>query len=341
MAIKTKTDKQNTRLPNLIQYFEVCNQSEGKSPKTVSWYSANLRRFHRYLKSRHLPDSVADLDIQTLREYVLYLQKQKKFAGHPYTPSKSEFLSPASIHGHVRTLRAFLSWLAREGLLESNLGSSLKPPKIPRKIVSTLSDEEIRSILNMLRATNPCDARNQSIVMILIDTGLRIKELTNLKMDDLNLDQGVLKVMGKGDKERIVPIGNNAQRALQRYLFRYRPKPAHPGIDNVFLSLSGAALSENSMKLMFTRLSKRSGVTRLHAHLCRHTFATRFLINGGDVFTLQQILGHTTLEMVRHYLHFTTSQVAALHHKYSPMDKLYGEEVKAAGNDALASAGAK
>jgi site-specific recombinase XerD len=161
MSTKTKTDKQNTRLPNLIQYFEVCNQSEGKSPKTVSWYSANLRRFHRYLKSRHLPDSVADLDIQTLREYVLYLQKQKKFADH----------SPASIHGHVRTLRAFFSWLAREGLVESNLGSSLKPPKIPRKIVSTLSDEEIRSILNMLRATNPCDARNRSIVMILIDTG--------------------------------------------------------------------------------------------------------------------------------------------------------------------------
>jgi len=221
----------------------------------------------------------------------------------------------------VRTLRAFFSWLAREGLVESNLGSSLKPPKIPRKIVSTLSDEEIRSILNMLKATNPCDARNRSIVMILIDTGLRIKELTNLKMDDLNLDQGVLKVMGKGEKERIVPIGNNAQRALQRYLFRYRPKPAHAGIDNVFLSLSGAALSENSMKLVFTRLARRSGVNRLHAHLCRHTFATRFLINGGDVFTLQQMLGHSTLEMVRHYVNLASSHITMQHRRFSPLDR--------------------
>ena len=79
------------------------------------------------------------------------------------------------------------------------------------------------------------------------------------------------------------------------------------------------------MKLMFTRLAKRSRVCRLHAHLCRHTFATRFLINGGDVFTLQQILGHSTLDMVNHYLHFTSSQITAQHHKYSLMDKLQSE----------------
>lgn len=322
MSIKTKTDKQNTRLPNLIQYFEVCNQSEGKSPKTVSWYSANLRQFHRYLQSRHIPDSIEDLNIQILREYILYLQKRKKFADHPYTPTKSEFLSAASVHGHVRTLRAFFSWTVREGLVEDNVGSRLKPPKLPKRIVSTLSDEEIRLILNMLNPTNLCDARNQTIFMLLLDTGLRIKELTNLKMDDLNLDHGVLKVMGKGEKERIVPFGNNVQRALQRYLFRYRSKPAHLGIDNVFLSLSGAPLTENSVKLVFARLARRSGVNRLHAHLCRHTFATRFLVNGGDVFTLQQILGHSTLEMVRHYVNLASSHITLQHRRFSPLDRI-------------------
>ncbi len=117
-------------------------------------------------------------------------------------------------------------------------------------------------------------------------------------MDDVRIDEEYLKVMGKGKKERIVPMGNNAQRVLQRYLFRFRPKPDNPVIDNVFLSIHGDHLTENSMKLMFSRLAKRSRVCRLHAHLCRHTFATRFLINGGDVFSLQQILGHSTLEMV-------------------------------------------
>jgi integrase/recombinase XerC/integrase/recombinase XerD len=136
------------------------------------------------------------------------------------------------------------------------------------------------------------------------------------------MNEGYLKVMGKGRKERIVPIGNNAQRALQRCLFRFRPKPFNPVIDNVFLSTSKKPLTENSVKLMFTRLSQRSGVYRLHAHLCRHTFATRFLINGGDVFTLQQILGHSTLEMVRHYVNLAASHVTIQHQKYSPLDRL-------------------
>jgi integrase/recombinase XerC/integrase/recombinase XerD len=158
--------------------------------------------------------------------------------------------------------------------------------------------------------------------MILLDTGLRIGELINLKMEDIHMDEGYLKVLGKGKKERIVPIGNNAQKALQRYLFRFRPKPINPIINNVFLSQSSKPLTENSMKLMFTRLAKRSGVCRLHAHLCRHTFATRFLINGGDVFSLQQILGHSTLEMVRHYVNLASSHITIQHQKYSPLDRL-------------------
>jgi site-specific recombinase XerD len=157
--------------------------------------------------------------------------------------------------------------------------------------------------------------------MLLIDTGLRIEELINLRLEDLRMKEGWLKVMGKGKKERIVPIGSNAQKALQRYLFRYRPKAFYRDIDNVFLTLSGTPLSTNSMKLMFSRLAFRSGVHRLHAHLCRHTFATRFLINGGDVFSLQQILGHSSLEMVRHYVNLAANHVIIQHHKYSPMDR--------------------
>lgn len=273
------------------------------------------------MQARHLPDSAADIDIQTLREYILYLLKRNKFADHPYTPQRQESISAATVHGHVRTLRAFFSWLAREGLIEVDLGRSLKLPKVSRKIISTLSDEEISSILNTLAHKNPCDVRNQTILMILLDTGLRIKELIDLKMGDLNLDQGVFKVMGKRQKERVVPIGNSAQRALQRYLFRYRPEPAHLGIENVFLSTSGTRLTENSVKLMFARLAQRSGVNRLHAHPCRHTFATRFLLNGGDVFSLQQILGHSTLEMVKDYVNLASSHVTIQHRRFSPLDR--------------------
>jgi integrase/recombinase XerC/integrase/recombinase XerD len=231
-------------------------------------------------------------------------------------------LSTSTVHGHVRTLRAFFSWLVRESILETNIAKDLKPPKQVKKVVSTLSDEEIVTVLNTLNLHNHYQARNKTIFILLLDTGLRIGELINLKMDDIHMSEGSLKVIGKGKKERMVPMGASVQRELQRYFFRYRPKPAYTSINNVFLSVHGKPLTENSIKLMFIRLARVSGVARLHAHLCRHTFATRFLMNGGDVFTLQQILGHSTLEMVRNYVSLASSHVAIQHQRYSPMDRI-------------------
>jgi integrase/recombinase XerC/integrase/recombinase XerD len=309
-------------LPDLIAYYETCNRAEGKSPKTIKWYSDNLRRFHDYLKSRHLPDSPDRIDIRLLREYTLYVLKQRRFTGHPFTPIQTDPLSSSTVHGHVRTLRAFFSWLVKEGLAEINVARDLKPPKVTKKVVTTLSDEEIQAILRTFHPSIPSDARNQTIFMLLLDTGMRIGELINAKSEDVHMNEGFIKVNGKGNRERMVPIGSSAQRILQRYMFRYRSKPANATIDNVFLTSEGSPLSENSVKLMFARLAKRSGVSRLHAHLCRHTFATRFLINGGDVFTLQQILGHSTIEMVRHYVNLASNHVAIQHQRYSPLDRL-------------------
>ncbi|MDO9334315.1 MAG: tyrosine-type recombinase/integrase [Dehalococcoidales bacterium] len=322
MATTVVKKEKTYKLTELINYYALCNRSEGKSEKTISWYSANLLRFHNYLKARHLPDSIKNTDIKLLREYVLHLLKRHRFENHPYTPEKAEFLSAASVHGHVRTIRAFFSWLQREGFTETNIAKDLKPPKLVDKVISTLSDEEIFSIFHTFSPSSSSEMRNQTIFMLLIDTGMRIGELINLKMNDMNLPGGLMKVMGKGKKERVVPMGSNAQKALQRYLFRHRPSPAHQAIENVFLSIHGMPLTENSIKLVFTRLASKSGVERLHAHLCRHTFATRYLINGGDVFTLQQILGHSTLEMVRHYANLASSHVALQHQKYSPLDRL-------------------
>lgn len=322
MSHSVNTPQKVLKLPDLIEYYEVCNRAEGKSPKTISWYSANLRRFHNYLRSRHLPTSVEDIDTKLLREYVLHLRRQNRFTDHPTTPEQQTLLSDASIHGHVRTLRAFFGWLTTEGMLEANVAGRLKPPKVVRKVVTTLADAEIAAVFSTLNSTSASDIRNQTILMLLLDTGLRLGELIGLEIENVNMNEGLLKVLGKGKKERVVPFGSNAQRSLQRYIFRFRPEPIHPGIGNVFLSSHGAPLSGNSIKLMFSRLARRSGVLRLHAHLCRHTFATRFLINGGDVFTLQQILGHTTLAMVSHYVNLASSHIVIQHQKFSPMDRL-------------------
>ena len=147
----------------------------------------------------------------------------------------------------------------------------------------------------------------------------------NITLGNLNLKDGFVKVTGKGSKERVVPIGEYTRMILWSYIDKARPKPATRNYDSLFLSRNGNPITVNTIKLMFSRLAKSSGVTRLHAHLCRHTFAINYILNGGDIFSLREILGHTTLEMVNHYLHFTSSQITAQHHKYSPMDKLQSE----------------
>lgn len=157
--------------------------------------------------------------------------------------------------------------------------------------------------------------------MLFLDSGLRSSELMNAELNEVNIEGGYLKVMGKGGKERIVPFGATVQKALIRYLLHFRPQPFNPAIQNFFLTLDGKPLTRNSMKMIFQRIAQKSGVKRLYPHLCRHTFATNYLINGGNVFSLQQILGHTTLEMVRRYVTLASAQVTIQHRKFSPMDK--------------------
>jgi site-specific recombinase XerD len=317
----TKTEYRSKTLFELIDYYEICNRSEGKSPATVHFYSSNLRQFRLYLQQKRLPDSLDRIDIKILREYVLYLQRRKRYEGSTFTPLQAGTLASASVHAHVRALRAFYSWLVREEIITENVGKDLKPPKVIKKVITTLSDDEIRSIMASFDPSNPLDQRNQTIFMLLFDTGMRIGELTDLKMENLRMNEGFLKVLGKGNKERLIPLGNNAQKAIQKYLFRFRPNPANPEVNNVFLSWDGYPLTRDSMKSMFAKLKIRSRVNRLHAHLCRHTFATRYLINGGNVFVLQQILGHSNLDMVRNYVSLASNYIAYEHQMCSPLDR--------------------
>jgi site-specific recombinase XerD len=189
-------------------------------------------------------------------------------------------------------------------------------------VVEVLSEDEIQQVLSALDVKNPTGCRDFAILILMLDSGLRLSEVIGLLDMNLDIDAGCLKVMGKGSKERIVPFGATTQKALWRYRHHYRPEPAHSAVQAFFLTQDGEAMTANGVTSMFVRLGKRSGLTRLHPHLCRHTFATRYLMNGGDVFSLQQILGHTTLEMVRRYVSLASAHVAVQHRKFSPMDRL-------------------
>jgi len=323
--MKTKTvlpkKKPASTIDELIGRYELSNRADGKSASTISWYSDMLMSFSSHMKKVHC-NNISVFTLDTIRGYILYLRQKPKFQGHPYTPQQDKPLSARTVQCHVRALKAFSSWLYIEGYTADNRLKNLKLPKAPSKVIEPLTPEEIENIASSINKNSPTGIRNHAIFVTALDNGLRASEIAGITLGQLNLKASCIKVMGKGGKERIVPIGKYVQITLWSYIDKVKPKPASSDCDRLFLSRDGKPITVNTIKLVFSRLAKSSGVERLHAHLCRHTFAVNYLLNGGDIFSLREILGHTTLDMVSHYLHFTSSQITNQHHKYSPMDRL-------------------
>jgi len=162
------------------------------------------------------------------------------------------------------------------------------------------------------------------IILTLLDTGLRVNELINLKIDNVWLEEGIIKVLGKGNKERLVPVGKQIRRLLWRYITHYRPEPARPNLDNLFLTRDGRSLTKNRVDSMMKHYGERARLSgiRCSPHTLRHTFAVTYLRNGGDVFSLQRILGHSSLEMTRRYCELADVDIEKAHALASPVDNL-------------------
>ena len=320
--------KRNPDLGTLISSYRLCNSADGKSPRTIEWYDSMLHAYSKYVKQTFGQNGLENLSRDSVRSYILYLRQRPRFQDHPQTRATDQPLSPKTVQGHVRTLKAFATWLYMEGHTKENVLSALKLPKAPDKIIEPLSKTEIGKLLACIDIKTPVGKRDHAMIVTLLDTGLRASELANIKINDISLENGLIKVMGKGARERIVPIGKFVQMTLLNYVDRVRPVLGQAEVDYLFLSRNSKPLSVNAIKLLFTRLRRSAGIPKLHAHLCRHTFAIHYLMNGGDIFSLKEILGHKSLEMVNHYLHFTSHQIAIQHHKYSPMDRMQEKEGK-------------
>jgi len=189
-------------------------------------------------------------------------------------------------------------------------------------VIEILSDQEIADIFAKLNPTCSLGARLYLMVLLLLDTGIRASELVGLTLANTYIEQDYFKVLGKGDKERIVPFGATTKKALLRYIHTFRPEPFHQGVDQLVLTTDGSPLTYSGLAQAIKRLGKKTGVPRLHAHLFRHTFAVRYLMNGGDIMTLRLILGHATLEVTQMYMHLASAHVQLQHHKFSPVDRL-------------------
>lgn len=306
-------DKSTMDLAELVKYFDTYNRSDGKSPCTLRWYQQSLGMFLSWLGENGRPSKLGAIDENVVREFILWFQARR---------IRDHQLRVPTVNNRVRALRAFFNWLYRKGYTDTHLLQDVRPPRLPRVMVNTLSDEEVDRFMAILDRSTVTGSRNTAILALLLDSGLRLSELVGLKIGDVHIEEQYVKVMGKGSKERMVAFGNSARRALLNYLVHFRGEPAHAGIEHFFLTIDGHGMSNEGVKTLLRVLGKTAGVPRLHAHLCRHTYATNFLINGGNVLLLKQNLGHTTLAMVDRYVHLATSRVAILSRDYSPLDRL-------------------
>jgi len=301
-----------------------CLTTGGRSQKTIDWYSANLKRFSRFLKSHNMSQTVRDIGISEVRRFIHHLQTEVvRWEDNPNI-SDSGRLSPFSIQGYVRTIKAFWSWLLEEGYIQENPIARLKLPRVPHKVIPTFTVEQLQALIRSLDRRTPTGFRNYTIILLLLDTGIRLSELTNLEIENIDFGQSYLLVSGKGNRERTVPFGIQVRRALWRYARDHRVHPASPREKRLFLSGNGFPLRPRSVQSMIMRTGKRAGITgvRSSPHTLRHTFAKMYLMEGGDIFSLQKILGHSSLEMVKAYLNLASSDVSQQHRMFSPIDNM-------------------
>jgi site-specific recombinase XerD len=283
-------------LGRAVELFLGAKAAEGASPRTIEWYRMILVRLVRSTGHDRVVDGI---DPAELRAWLVELRAT---------------LAPVSVAGYVRTLRVFGNWLAAEGLADAAALRGLRRPRVPHKVIEPVSDDVLRRLLAV------ASVRDRAIVLLMLDTGLRVSEVAGLRLGDLRAD-GTVKVNGKGSIERITPVGSTARQAIVRYLGQRGPGRLD---DALFLGRKGE-ISARGLQHMLRRLKGRVGVTgRLSPHSLRHTFARSYLVNGGDVFSLQRMLGHTSLDMVKRYVALTDFDLVTRHASASPADRLTG-----------------
>lgn len=297
-------DKSDVRLNSVIQMYLMYQEDKNHSPKTIRWYSDLIRRFAEYLA----PDAqIKDITPGVIKEYNRAVRQRG--------------LSKFTNHAYARTLKTFLKWLEREGYFSEPISRHVELPKVPKYedvALEVLTDEEITHLLSLLDPSTDVGCRDRAIVCLMLESGLRLEEVANLEVDDAHIKEMYVKVRGKGDKEAYIPIGPTTQKALSRYLTAFRI-PTDARTETFFLNIYGEPLKYEVVKTMFDRLKKRSGISRLHPHLLRHTAATRMLANGADLHSVQRLLRHSDIRTTLRYLHLVQGQLQEKMQLYSPL----------------------
>jgi len=291
-------------LPGYLQTFLIASKVNGLSPVTLKGYEYMIGKFVSFCLGMGLSDPVK-VTADDVRLFMLKLQETN---------------NSQSVHDYYRPLKRYFNWLVEEDVLKISPMLKIRPPKVEKKVIVPFKPEHLRTLLKLCDPATFCGLRNRAMIMIFLDTGIRKKELWSMKVEDIDFDRGVIKVHGKGAKERVVGIVQNTQKALLQYLLSR--KDTHPC---VWVTEERNPLTYEGLSMIFKRLAHFAGFTdvRCSPHTFRHTAATMSLDNGAGEFQVQAMLGHSTLTMTRRYVATLNSEKAAEAHKrFSPVEKL-------------------
>ncbi len=229
----------------------------------------------------------------------------------------------ATIKLHAVALRILFRFLVQRKMLDHDPTEFLGVPKIERYLPETLSEPEVARLLNAVGGKTPLEIRDRAIVELLYASGLRVSELCGARLENLDLEQGFIRVIGKGNKQRLVPVGSGARKALQRYLEAGRPELVGKKTGGeIFLSVRGRKLTNQRIWTLLGELGKRAGLEKdVHPHMLRHSFATHLLQGGADLRIIQEMLGHADISTTQIYTHVDTRGLHKAHRTFHPRAK--------------------
>ena len=312
-----------TELSRLMDYELFSGKADGKSQYTIDLTISALNKLRDFLIANQLPTDAKFIGPQDIRNFILHLQGSKRFQGHPYILSQNN-LSAISINTYIRTIRAAFNRWAVEGFIERSPFEKVRVPKTPKKVINTFSQDQLQALFNTIDTSTPVGFRDHLLMLIYLDTACRLTEITNLRINDVFPSDRCIKVLGKGQRERVIPIGATTQKSLWKYIHIHRPEPAMPRFDHVFLTKDGRPLSKSRVEAIFKKYGRQAGIpgVRCSPHTLRHTACVFWIRNGGDIFSLQKITGHSSLEVLRGYVNLAQDDVTAAHQRYSAVDNL-------------------
>ena len=304
-------------MQDLVEDFlQYLRHERGQAEHTQKTYAALLDKFVCWAQKHGLNDWKA-VELKHLMSFLQH-ERERPLADEP--PESTKRLSSESVYLEIAALRAFYRFAENEKLLSANVAEHLSLPRRWQRLPKALTDQEINRLLAPESLETPEHLCSQAIMELAYASGLRLAELRTLRLEQLHLEAGFINVIGKGNKERVVPVGRKAVEALARYLEAGRPKlVTRKSPANVFLTRRGTPFAAVTLWLRIKNRVRRAGVERnITPHMLRHSFATHLLEHGADLRVIQELLGHANISTTEVYTHVTGNRLRDIHRKFHP-----------------------